>query len=169
MINSSLRFGYPKIASVVGVVLFLHFWYWFPTAHSLLLTFSPTCLIGVNKDLKVPKGFKYKSNAKPSLYAYPEHIKENKEKEKAKVTTAQLSITQKVKARALARHQSTTGEQEEAKKEEKMDIEPTEEKKKEEEPDFSILENPSRVLPRQRGVISFLDDNRYKPILKVDD
>ena len=32
---------------------------------------------------------------------------------------------------------------------------------------FEILENPSRVLPRQRAVISYLEDNRYRPILKV--
>ena len=168
------------------MVLFMHFWYWFPTANCLQLALAPTCLIGVNKDLKVPKGFQYKSNAKPSLYAYPEHIKEEKEKEKTKTTSVQLSVTQKAKARALVKKQSEMEpeelkkressrreekkEEEKKKKDDKMDVEKDgakEEEEKKLEPDHEILENPSRILPKQRSVIKFLEDNRYKPILKV--
>lgn len=39
--------------SVVGVLVFTQFWFWFPLSHFLSLAFTPTCVIGLNKDLKV--------------------------------------------------------------------------------------------------------------------
>jgi hypothetical protein len=45
-----------------------------------------------------------------------------------------------------------------------MEVEkPVEEKK--EEANFQILSNPSRVLEKQVKHITFLDDNRYRPLL----
>ena len=41
------------MASVVGIFIFTHHWFWFPLAHFLSLAFTPTCLIGLNADLKV--------------------------------------------------------------------------------------------------------------------
>lgn len=65
----------------------------------LALALTPTALIGLNKNLKVPKNFKCISNAKPSTYKYPAFIKIDKDKKKEKVTTAVLSTTTKAKAR----------------------------------------------------------------------
>jgi len=159
------------------MVLFAHFWYWFPLVHFLPLTFSPTCIIGVTKDLKVPKSFQFRSNAKPSQFDYPAHLKPSDNKKQAKAQTVTLSITHKAKARA----QKKAGDKDtmdieppkkdaaaEAKEEEekKMEIEAEAEKKKE-EPNFKILSNPSRVLPKQQDFISYLDDNRYVPLLKT--
>lgn len=54
---------------------------------------SPTALIGLNEDLKVPKSFNFVSNAKPSTFAYPEMTKKEVEEVKEKVETAKLSTT----------------------------------------------------------------------------
>jgi 26S proteasome regulatory subunit N2 len=63
------------------------------------LALTPTALIGVNENLKVPKSFTIISNAKPSLFKYPEFLKKDEGTEKGKVETAVLSTTAKVKAR----------------------------------------------------------------------
>jgi 26S proteasome regulatory subunit N2 len=47
---------------------------------------------------QAPK-FEYVSNAKPSIFAYPASIKQPKKETVAKVATAVLSTTAKVKAR----------------------------------------------------------------------
>ena len=107
--------GSANTSAIVGMVLFCQFWYWYPLAHCACLSFSPTGIIGLNGDLKViahfhvldlglnlcsqaPK-FEYVSNAKPSAFAYPASIKQPKKETVAKVATAVLSTTAKVKAR----------------------------------------------------------------------
>ena len=74
-------------------------WYWYPMLNFVTLAMTPTAMIAVNKDLKVPKSFQVKLNAKPSLFKYPEFLKKEENKEKEKVETAVLSTTAKVKAR----------------------------------------------------------------------
>merc|ERR1712187_277375 len=63
------------------------------------LAMTPTALVGVNKDLKVPKSFSATLNAKPSTFAYPVMLRKEEAKSKDKVETAVLSTTAKVKAR----------------------------------------------------------------------
>ena len=58
------------MAAVVGIALFAQFWYWFPLAPFLSLSFTPTAIIGLNKNLKLPQ-MTFTSKAKPSLFAYP--------------------------------------------------------------------------------------------------
>lgn len=64
------RAGYNKTAAIVGVTLWTHYWYWYPMMHMLSLAFEPTAIVGLNKDLKRPKNFEFRSNARPSLFAY---------------------------------------------------------------------------------------------------
>jgi 26S proteasome regulatory subunit N2 len=100
----------------------------------LSLALTPTALIGVNENLKVPKSFQAISNAKPSLYKYPDFLKKEEGKEKEKVETAVLSTTAKVKAR-VGRKQKADGAAETpsaapAKEEEKKgDVEMADEEK----------------------------------------
>ncbi|XP_048588551.1 26S proteasome non-ATPase regulatory subunit 1 [Nematostella vectensis] len=187
------RAGHMHMASVVGLLVFTHYWFWFPLAHFLSLAFTPTSIIGLNSDLKMPK-MQFRSNAKPSVYAYPEPLKPPKKEEKEKVTTAILSVTAKAKARA--KKQESTEEKmdveqevtktetskekdgkggekaKESEKEEDVATEKSEQEKNEKvesdkpepEPDFQMLENPARVLPLQLKVISLPDDNRYQPL-----
>jgi 26S proteasome regulatory subunit N2 len=100
--NSTLglqsRTGHTNLQAVVGTLVFTQYWYWFPLAHCLSLAFSPTCIIALNSDLKMPK-IEFKSSARPSLYAYPAPLEEKKREEREKVTTAILSIAARQKRR----------------------------------------------------------------------
>lgn len=129
------RTGHTNMLAVVGALVFTQYWYWFPLAHCLALAFTPTCLIGLNAQLKVIQkgktrgkplfyfirntetvnkrkrmflkishGFQmpkldFKSNAKPSMYAYPAPLEEKKREEREKVTTAVLSIAARQRRR----------------------------------------------------------------------
>lgn len=100
--NSTLglqsRTGHTNLQAVVGTLVFTQYWYWFPLAHCLSLAFTPTCIIALNSDLKMPK-IEFKSSARPSLYAYPAPLEEKKREEREKVTTAILSIAARQKRR----------------------------------------------------------------------
>ena len=132
----------------------------------LALCLTPTALVGLNKNLKVPKNFKCVMNAKLSRFKYPEFLKSDKDQKKEKVTQAVLSTQSKAKARKDRREgkvkgadgepgtatptPSKTGEKDvEMANEEKKDAAEkngVEEDKAEEEPNFAVLKNPSRVL-----------------------
>ncbi|XP_058130098.1 26S proteasome non-ATPase regulatory subunit 1 [Anopheles ziemanni] len=92
------RTGHTNLQAVVGMLLFTQYWYWFPLSHCLSLAFTPTCIIALNSDLKMPK-IDFKSAARPSLYAYPAPLEEKKREEREKVTTAVLSIAARAKRR----------------------------------------------------------------------
>lgn len=105
------RTGHTNLQAVVGMLIFTQYWYWFPLAHCLSLAFTPTCVIALNSDLKMPK-IELKSSAKPSLYAYPAPMEEKKAEEREKVATAVLSIAARQKRRETV----------DKRDEEKMDI-----------------------------------------------
>lgn len=103
------RTGHTNMVAVVGMLVFTQYWYWFPLAHCLALAFTPTCLIALNSDLKMPQ-LDFKSNAKPSLYAYPAALEEKKREERERVTTAVLSISAaRARRRAHASDSSSSG------------------------------------------------------------
>lgn len=175
------RAGHINLSAIVGLLVFTQYWYWYPFFLFISLAFTPTAIIAVNANLEMPK-YRLKSNAKPSLFAYPEEIKEEKEKEKKALPTAQLSITKKVQLRQEKKKQqkgadgsapmdvdATTSpdavapmdvEEKPAKPEEKK--EPKAEEKPEQE--FDILSNPARVTRAQLSCITFDVDPRYVPI-----
>lgn len=95
------RTGHTNLQAVVGMLIFTQYWYWFPLAHCLSLAFTPTCVIALNSDLKMPK-MELRSAAKPSLYAYPPPMEEKKAEEREKVATAVLSIAARQKRRETA-------------------------------------------------------------------
>merc|ERR1712071_257296 len=66
-ISLQSRTGHTNMAGIVGCLVFCQFWYWFPLTHFLSLAFTPTCLVGLNAELKMPK-VEFRSNAKPSVY-----------------------------------------------------------------------------------------------------
>lgn len=96
------RTGHTNMLAVVGALVFTQYWYWFPLAHCLALAFTPTCLIALNAQLKMPK-LDIKSNARPSIYAYPAPLEEKKREEREKVTTAVLSIAARARRRETER------------------------------------------------------------------
>ncbi|XP_021940173.1 26S proteasome non-ATPase regulatory subunit 1-like [Zootermopsis nevadensis] len=96
------RTGHTNMLAVVGVLVFTQYWYWFPLAHCLALAFTPTCLIALNAQLKMPK-LEFRSNARPSMFAYPPPLEEKKREEREKVTTAVLSIAARARRREAGR------------------------------------------------------------------
>ncbi|XP_043926625.1 26S proteasome non-ATPase regulatory subunit 1 [Protopterus annectens] len=161
------RTGHTHMPTVVGVLVFTQFWFWFPLSHFLSLAFTPTCVIGLNKDLKMPK-VQYKSNCKPSTFAYPAPLEVPKEKEKEKVSTAVLSITAKAKKKEKEKEKKEDEKMEVVSRkfeetEKKEEKEKEKEKKKEPEPNFQLLENPARVMPAQLKVLSIPEPCRYQP------
>jgi len=171
------QFGIPKLAACAGMVIFNQFWYWFPLVQFFSLTLAPSALIGVNKNLNIPKGFQFKSNAKPSLFDYPAHIKPDDKKKEVKKKAVELSLYNKYKARAAKRLREKEGgdmeiEAEKTKEADKIEEEgqeKVEEKPEEkvEEPAFKVYNNHSRVLPKQEEHITYLEDNRYRPVLSA--
>ncbi|KAG4302880.1 hypothetical protein PCK1_000823 [Pneumocystis canis] len=180
--------GSLNMIAIVGTAIFTQFWYWFPLTHFLSLSFTPTALIGLNKDLKIPK-FDFISNAKPSLFAYPPETKKETNKGPGKVATAVLSTTAKAQARAkktekgkiLKDNEDDTMEMDSNFREtesiaENMDMDEVKEHQdeniseknstKQDEPLFEIMQNMSRVTPFQFKYISFKSNSRYVPVKK---
>ncbi len=91
--------GHSNMSAIVGMALFTQFWYWYPCAHFLSLSLTPTAFIGLDIHLDAPK-FTLLSNARPSLFAYPPPTKPPTSEVIEKVATAVLSTTNKAKARA---------------------------------------------------------------------
>lgn len=169
------RNGHANMPAIVGTAVFTQFWYWYPFTHMLSLAFTPTAVIGLNKNLETPK-FEFVSNARPSLFAYPPQIKPPSAAVVEKVATAVLSTTAKTKARAKksekekgdmmdvdkeqpAAASSSTAT---ASKEETKDEKP----KKKREENFEVLQNMARVVPAQFKYISFKEESRYTPLKK---
>merc|ERR1712196_262767 len=122
-ISMESRAGFTKMSSVVGIAIFMQYWYWYPLMSFLSLSFTPTMLVGLNKDFKLPNTFSVNCNTKPSMFAYPKKMEERKEEKKERITTAVLSTTAKVKAREARKAKLEGGET-------SMDIDKTEEETK---------------------------------------
>ncbi|TMW89675.1 hypothetical protein EJD97_016822 [Solanum chilense] len=171
---------HDKITAVVGLAVFSQFWYWYPLIYFVSLAFSPTALIGLNYDLKVPK-FDFVSQAKPSLFEYPKPTTVATTSSAVKLPTAVLSTSVRAKARASKKEAekanaekasgastsaATTSDKGKStsKDGESMQVDTPAEKKNEPEPSFEILTNPARVVPTQEKYIKFLEESRYLPI-----
>jgi len=189
-ISLQTQTGNLNMPGIVGAAVFTQFWYWFPLAHFLSLSFTPTALIGVDQKLEVPV-FKFHSNTRPSLFDYPPEQQVKAEEAPEKVKTAVLSTTAQAKRRAQRREKQqrresmdidqtpttpkvstqlpekmeTDEKAEEAKEAEKEGA--AEQKKKAEKEKVGYeLENMSRVLPAQLKYLSF-PDPRYEPVKRV--
>eukprot|EP01132_Coremiostelium_polycephalum_P003896 gene3896-4863_t len=164
--------GHKNMSAIVGIAGFLQFWYWFPMTHFFGMALSPTSIIGLNKNLDMPV-FSFKSNCKPSLFAYPPETKPMTSNQPSKIETAVLSYSRKHKLQSSRsamnidedkeKKEKEQKEKEEKEKEEKEQKE--KEEKEKEEPLFERKSNPARVVPKQLHYIQF-DDSRYVPVKK---
>ncbi|KAH8318677.1 hypothetical protein KR074_001300 [Drosophila pseudoananassae] len=144
------RTGHTNLQAVVGMLAFTQYWYWFPLAHTLSLAFSPTCVIGLNSDLKMPK-MEFKSAAKPSLYAYPAPLEEKKSEEREKVATAVLSIAARQKRRENAdKKEDEKMDVDEDSKEGTTAVKKEEEVKTEEKPAPAVEEKPKKKEEKEK-------------------
>ena len=71
--------GTFRRTSIVAMALFLQYWYWFPYAYILPLSFKCTAVIGVTRDLKLPK-FTLTCNCKKGTFAYAKPVADNAKK-----------------------------------------------------------------------------------------
>lgn len=162
--------------AVVGLAMFSQFWYWFPLAHFLSLSFTPTTVIGVRgSDLNIPK-FELNCHAKQDIFGYPTMYEEAADKEVEKVATAVLSTTARAKARAKkSKKDKDTSEVDKTQKLEEKEVPAKVEDSKEKDEEVTKIkysskpykvENMSRVLPQQARYISFNKDDRFAPVRK---
>ncbi|EEC12281.1 26S proteasome regulatory subunit rpn2, putative, partial [Ixodes scapularis] len=155
------RTGHVNMAAVVGMLVFTQFWYWFPLAHFLSLALSPSCLVCLTGELRMPRLW-VRSGAKPSTFAYPAPLEEKKEKEREKVTTAVLSITAKARRKEGRDLSSPEGmDLAESKPESKPEAKPRP------EPNFELLSNPARVVKPQLKLLQMPEGSRYRPIKDI--
>jgi 26S proteasome regulatory subunit N2 len=78
VVSMQSRAGFMKMGGAVGIMMFLQHWYWYPLMPFLSLAFSPTMLIGLNKDFNMPTQFQVTCNAPPAMFAYHK-VEEKKE------------------------------------------------------------------------------------------
>lgn len=175
--------GNNNMTGIVGMTLFTQFWYWFPMAHFASLAFTPTALIGLDRELRIPD-FEFVSNARPSLFRYPETAKKDKEKKVEKVETAVLSTTVRARQRQKAKEREKAAQGQATSM--NVDDKPTAVKsqdadmkdataaqqqvkrsRRKVEPTSERLQNYSRVTPAQSKYIAFSADCRYSPIRAV--
>ncbi|GAA5934841.1 proteasome regulatory particle base subunit RPN2 [Sporobolomyces koalae] len=190
-ISMQNKSGSGNMPAIVGMALFQQFWYWFPLAHCLSLAFTPTAIIGINKDLAIPK-FQFVCNAKPSLHAYTPATKPPTKETVEKVKTAVLSTTAKATARQKAKEAENKADDVTMETDESKHVAPTEDAemkddaetaatttgdepststsskptktRKAPEPSSYNVENLSRVTPSQLASIALLPDSRYVPV-----
>ena len=197
VISLQSRAGFLRGGAVVGMMLWLQHWYWYPLMHCISLTFSATMLIGLNKNFEVPKDFKVQCKSPPSMFAYPKPV-EKDEKKKLKAT-AVLSTTARAKAREARKEAKKSGRLSAAGSPAKSvggdDLAPvplerqlsnasyistmsvdqkegdaeTVTPKKEREPSSFLLSNPDRVIPAQKRFLSILANAHYSPIAEGRD
>jgi len=171
-ITSKSRAGHIWAQGVVGLFLFTHYWYWYPMALCLPLAFAPTCVIAVNKNLKVPE-LSFTSHCKPSLFAYPKPIDRSSEKvERKRCSNAILSFAFRNLAKRLKisdkEIRKFTGELDSDKEKEKP--KPPQEKPAEAlipEPNSHLLRNPARCLKEQLKYLEWGVNNRWEPVNRL--
>lgn len=87
--------GNMRQEAVVGFLIFSQHWYWHSFMHFVCLTFQPTCLIAINKDLKIPTGYKVLCTAPPKMFDYIPHSSTEVQEAKKEEASAVLSISAK--------------------------------------------------------------------------
>lgn len=176
--------GHPRMSAIVGLALFTQFWYWYPMVHMIGLCIKPSALICLNQDVKMPK-MKVQCNVAEEMYAYLPSGPPEKVKEATSAPKAVLSVTAKSMAREKRRaaKKKSDGEENEVKMDgtleenEKKMKDGSDEKEVVENKDaegvkkvnYTVLENPCRVLKAQEEYMSFEvtgeGESRYKPVV----
>ncbi|MES1916380.1 MAG: hypothetical protein MHM6MM_008202 [Cercozoa sp. M6MM] len=151
------------------------------------LAFTPTAVIGLNKDLDIVTDFSVRSCAPPSRFAYPPEIEVKKAEKKKKMAKATLSTTKKAamrrqrkkrggkgdnamtddgdeEAQSTESHssQSESGKKDSSSKDTSDKLQ--QQDKSENEPDFELVPNFSRITVQQREFVTVDADQRYQPV-----
>lgn len=165
-----------NMKAIVGLTLFTQYWYWHPLAHFLSLSLTPTSVIGVTENLKIPK-IKINCHARPEYFAYPPKTEVQIEKQTEKVATAVLSTTHRARTRAAKKEKVKETKMEVDEKVEPDAVKPKDEAEKnvdeKHENPVSLynkepyeIDNMTRVLPEQMKYITFTKNSRFLPFKK---
>lgn len=169
-----------SMRGVVGMIVFLQHWFWYPFLHFFSLAVVPTHVTVLTEDLKMPR-ISFTSRSKPSLFAYPPRRETGKKDLGEKKAVLQMELSQAAKARVKTDKKErekfggkTSAEMEKEEKErEQKEREQKEREEKERlasEPDFETLQNPARVTAEQERFIEFFssseerEKSRYIPV-----
>ena len=173
--------GHVSLPGVTGLALFCQFWYWYPFAHFLSLSFTPTALVAVTASLKLPK-LSVISQAPPSQFAYPEFTKAAVSSAPKKIITAILSTTARAAARAKKQTVASKMFVDEIVPGNAMETEETYENTTENpvdqilktesivppiEVNFETINNLNRVLINQIPFINFPMNSHFSPIIPI--
>jgi 26S proteasome regulatory subunit N2 len=187
--------GHNRMNGIIGMALFTQYWFWYPYLHYLSLTFDPTCVIGLNQSLKMPEFqfksnakpsmFSYPPNKKEpekkTVVLAPTAQLSTSQKEKAKEERKKKKSESMDDGEMTPSHLTSPRETPKTpfsdtpspfslkKKEIFVDVEEVKEKvvepEKKKEPEFEILQNPSRIIPSQLKYLSFDNVNsKYVPL-----
>jgi 26S proteasome regulatory subunit N2 len=115
-ISLKTQTGNLHMPGIVGMAVFTQYWYWFPLAHFLSLSFNSTAVIGVDQKLDVPV-FKFHSNTRPSMFDYPPEQTAKTDDAPEKIKTAILSTTAQAR-----RRQAKKEKEEKTQKDDSMDV-----------------------------------------------
>lgn len=85
------------MGSMVGMMCFLHGWFWHSMHFFIALAAKPSCLVMMNENLKIPV-LDYICHANSQKFAYPPRAESKKDKDVKKIETVVLSITGKKNA-----------------------------------------------------------------------
>lgn len=157
--------------STVGMFFFTQYWNWYPYALMISLAAHPTCFIGLNQDLKIPK-YKFECNAPPSLFALPKSVQqEKKETKTAGKHAVVLSTTRKeeeIRQKKLNQNDPSGTKAAEGSGDASGANGNEAEGKKEEEPEAVsfVMQNPDRVTAAQFQFVSHTVDPRYRPLMQ---
>ena len=192
-LSLSTRAGTLNMNAIVGMALFVQFWYWFPLAHGLGLALSPTAIIAVDEKLRCPV-IDLTCHAKASTFAYSAGAKKEVEKKEKKAKPATLSTTAKARARekskkedkgeamdtvgdthmttSLADYETVQDEKEERESTPPVEADATAApartpaKRRPQEPSSFAVPNLSRVTPLQLPFMS-MPEGRYMPLRPI--
>lgn len=185
--NTTIQLENPQtntlnMKAIVGLAVFTQYWYWHPLAHFLCLSFTPTSVIGITENLKIPK-LEINCHASKDIFVYPPKTEVQVEKQAEKVATAVLSTTHRARNRAAKKEKVST-------KDDKMDVDEgakddsdkeTSQKSENEVASEElqdnqykslyvkqpyVIDNMTRVVPAQLKYVTFSKNSRFSPLKK---
>ncbi len=164
--------------SVVGMLLFTQYWFWFPYTLMISLSIHPTCIIGLNADLAMPK-YSFTSNAAPSAFAFPKSVLQEKKEAKISAQQTKVILSTTKKEEELREKKRRLGSTSQIALAEDSKTSPTvtgagieipsgsgiaDDLSAEPEQQYEVLENPARVTLAQFAVVKHDRDSRYRPL-----
>ncbi|KAJ1857159.1 proteasome regulatory particle base subunit [Coemansia sp. RSA 1822] len=167
--------GQLNAPACAGMLVFTQFWYWFPLAHFLSLSFTPTALIAINKNLKAPN-LDVSCVSRKALYAYPPNVEQPVVQAPTKIATAVLSTT---KARRGGKKMGVADEPMSARSTEdaepvresaesmdvdEVDTKGVQKKARKAGSDTFAVSNIARLLPFQEKHMKWPAGSRYVPV-----